>query len=112
MWRYFNIAFLLLALLTGGTARADNSRDSDLIVVPGSGLACFSIQPPDAPTNGPAGPRRPPQPASTYRSCDQLCADKHAACTATTSTMNPPLSCASVGYVPGSTLCRCCAVER
>ncbi|HTV38346.1 MAG TPA: hypothetical protein VMF12_18095, partial [Xanthobacteraceae bacterium] len=76
------------------------------------GLTCFSIQPLDAPTNGPAGPRFPPHPAATYRSCDQLCADKHAACTATTSNENPMRACASTDYFPSSTLCRCCAVTR
>src|SRR5271167_2442714 len=111
MLRYLMTPVLLLAFLSAPAGAADKTAGEHDIMHAG-GMTCFPIRTADAPTNGPAGPRFPPHPAATYRSCDQLCADKHAACTATTSTMNPPLSCASVGYVPGSTLCRCCAVER
>jgi hypothetical protein len=85
---------MLLALLTG-PAHADNSRDGNLFVAAGSGLMCFSIRPTDH-----------------RATCDALCADKHAACTAMTQNLNPPLSCADKILDPASTICRCCALAR
>ncbi|HTV45376.1 MAG TPA: hypothetical protein VMF05_08675, partial [Stellaceae bacterium] len=69
-------SFLLAAAPAFAATAPSGAHD----VTRAGGLTCFSIQPLDAPTNGPAGPRFPPHPAATYRSCDQLCADKHAAC--------------------------------
>jgi hypothetical protein len=99
------IAGLALALLSGSAARADNSRDGDLIVAHGSGLACFSIQPP-APTKDRA----------THQSCDRICAAKHAACVGLelNGAMNPALGCGTPndpGYGGFIAECRCCAVE-
>ena len=110
--RYLTIIILSLMLCPPSGVAASNAPDDSGAIHQG-GLVCFSINPPDAPTNGPAGPRFPPQPPPTYRSCDELCAARHAACTATTSDMNPMRSCASTYYDPGpNTLCRCCTVAR
>jgi hypothetical protein len=74
-------------------APAANTTSNATGVTHAGGLACFSIEPPAAPTDQP-GPRGIP----AYRSCDDLCADKHAACTAMTSNMTPMGSCASTYY--------------
>ena len=105
---FFLAVSLALALLTNAPARADNSHTSDLNAAHGSGLACFSIVPPDVPTSKEAPTTKP----AAYPTCDQLCAAKHAACTATTSNMNPMRSCSDTYYTPGSTLCQCCAVQH
>lgn len=111
MPRYFLIFVLLLVLVSAAPVSAANKASGASDVLHAGGLACFSIRPPDAPTNGAAGPRFPPHPPATYQSCDELCAAKGAACTATTGTRNPPYACDATDYDPASTLCRCCAAE-
>jgi hypothetical protein len=105
MPRHFIISLLLFALIAGSASAADHSAGENGVVHAG-GLTCFSIEPPaatiDETKHSPA----------LYRSCDQLCGDRHAACTAATSSMNPMRSCASTYYDPSNTLCRCCAVEH
>jgi hypothetical protein len=107
MSRYVIItSFLMLALAAACAFAADNSAGKDEAVGSG-GLSCFSIQPPDAPTQ-----RAAAHVPARYRSCDELCAAKRAACTAATGMHNPPYSCASTDYDPSSTLCRCCGETR
>jgi hypothetical protein len=100
---YFRIAVLLLALVCASAFAADNPPGD----VHAGGMMCFSIRPPDQPTQP-----ETKHSAALYRSCDQLYAAKGAACTATTGSMNPPYACDSTGYDPASTLCRCCAVGK
>jgi hypothetical protein len=101
-------AFLFAALVFAAPVSAADNSSGENAVVRGGGLTCFSITPPDTPTNKPA-----PHTQATYRSCDELCAVKGAACTATTGTRNPLYACDTTDYIPGSsTLCRCCAVVR
>jgi hypothetical protein len=73
------------------------------------GLACFSLWPPDSPTQ-PETKRAP----ALYRSCDELCGAKGAACTGVNAAGNsfmPGMNCGSPP-VPAVSLCRCCAVAR
>jgi hypothetical protein len=102
-----SVSLFLIAVLFSGSTFAAGLAASDDSVTHAGGLTCFSIQPPGTPTNRPT----PHTPAS-YQTCDQLCAVKHAACTAATSNENPMRACASIYYDPEATLCRCCAVER
>jgi hypothetical protein len=91
-------------------AAAASSGDQEIVRSVGvyaGGLVCFSITPPDTPTK-PATPHA----AALDRSCDALCAAQGAACTATTSNRNPPVSCAANDYDPKATLCRCCALDH
>ena len=103
MLRDVVFASFLLAAVTG-SAFAVDKLSSESNVVHAGGLMCFSIRPLDSPTK----PETKHSPA-LYRSCDELCAAKGAACTATTSNHNPPVSCDGSDYRPEATLCRCCA---
>jgi hypothetical protein len=104
---YFLVAFASVTLAFATPASAANKPADDNGIVHVGGLSCFSIRAPDSPTK----PETKHSPA-LYRSCDELCAAKGAACTATTGMHNPPYSCATTDYDPSSTLCRCCAVEQ
>jgi hypothetical protein len=105
MPRYLSIPVLLLAVIFTTPVFAADKSSGDNGVVHAGGLMCFSIRPPDTPTK-PETKHSPP----LYRSCDELCADKNAACTAAVSNFSPPQSCADEGYTPSVILCRCCAV--
>src|ERR1700759_66138 len=105
MPRYLLLFIVLLALFVASRASATD-RPSGAAGVHAGGLSCFSIRPPDAPTK----PETKSSPALN-QSCDELCAAKGAACTATTGTRNPPYACDAQDYDPDSTLCRCCAIS-
>jgi hypothetical protein len=105
MLRYILCTALLLALLIG-SAHADNSRDGNLFVAHGSGLACFSQKSSLSPTGA----------WSKGPTCDDLCAEKHAACTGVEITDSNavhanPVAC-NKPPLPAFTDCRCCAASR
>ena len=82
----FLVATLALALAAAPVFAAGNLAAPDRALQgPAGGFVCFSIRPADAPVK-PAAQHR----AAVYRSCDELCAGRDAACTATTGMRNPP----------------------
>ena len=67
------------------------------------GLTCFSVEPPKA---------EPNRKREDYPTCDELCAEKEAACTGMqNSGLNPPVTCADHTSNTFS-VCRCCKVGQ
>ncbi len=100
----FALASLLLGLcLSFPTAASDAQPSGAEGVKKNGGLNCFSVEPHKA---------DPKIKYEDYPTCDDLCAEKGAACTGMqNSSLNPPVTCADHTSSTFS-VCRCCRVGQ
>lgn len=96
-------SLLVFLCLSFPAAASDAQSSSDVAVKKIGGLACFSVEPPKA---------EPDLKREDYPTCDELCAEKGAACTGMqNSSLNPPVTCADHTSNTWS-ICRCCKVGQ
>jgi hypothetical protein len=101
--RSFAMTVLVVLCFSSPAVAGDATSSRDVAVKKIGGLICFSVEPRKA---------DPKLKYEDYPTCDELCAEKGAACTGMeNSSLNPPVTCADHTSSTFS-VCRCCKVGQ